>query len=84
MSFELGIIAGTSSVNPILSLYLPNPDDGKVSLENTKIEGMRDFISLPVSHPYIMKDEQAIQQSLHFLQHGKFIHPQDTADNKEL
>lgn len=84
VDFDLGVIAGTTSVNLLLSLYLPNPDDGKVSVENTKIEGMRDFISLPVSHPYIMKDEQAITQIIHYLQHGQFIHPPATVDNKEL
>jgi pimeloyl-ACP methyl ester carboxylesterase len=74
IDFELGVIAGTTSVNLMLSLYLPNPDDGKVSVESTKIEGMRDFISLPVSHPYIMKDEEAIAQIIHFLKQGQFVH----------
>ncbi len=74
VDFELGVIAGTTSVNLLLSLYLPNPDDGKVSLESTKIEGMRDFIALPVSHPYIMKDKKSIAQILHFLAQGRFLH----------
>ncbi|MEH6580031.1 MAG: alpha/beta fold hydrolase [Amphritea sp.] len=39
VKFELGVIAGTRSINLILSTYLPNPDDGKVSLENTKVAG---------------------------------------------
>jgi pimeloyl-ACP methyl ester carboxylesterase len=74
VDFELGVIAGTRSINLLLSLYLPNPDDGKVSLESTKIEGMQDFISLAVSHPYIMKDDKAIAQIIYFLVHGKFLH----------
>lgn len=74
IDFDLGIIAGTTSVNLLLSLYLPNPDDGKVSVENTKIVGMRDFITLPVSHPFIMKDKESIAQIIHFLQQGKFVH----------
>ena len=84
VNFELGVIAGTTSINLILSLYLPNPDDGKVSVENTKIDGMRDFISLPVSHPYIMKDENIMEQTLHFLQQGTFIHTPATDEHKEL
>lgn len=74
IDFDLGIIAGTTSVNLLLSLYLPNPDDGKVSVESTKIIGMRDFITLPVSHPFIMKDKESIAQIIHFLQQGKFVH----------
>ena len=74
VDFDLGVIAGTASINLLLSLYLPNPDDGKVSVENTKIEGMRDFISLSVSHPFIMKDEQVITQIIYYLHHGQFLH----------
>ena len=32
VDFELGVIAGNRTINFILSLYLPNPDDGKVIL----------------------------------------------------
>lgn len=73
VDFDLGVIAGTRSINLILSLYLPSPDDGKVSVASTRIDGMRDFIALPVSHPFIMKDETAIAQTLHYLQYGRFL-----------
>ena len=74
VNFDVGIIAGIRTFNPILSLSLPNPDDGKVSLENTKIDGMKDFISLPVSHPFIMKNKAAMHQISHYLKQGKFDH----------
>lgn len=82
VTFDLGVIAGTRSINWILSLYLPNPDDGKVSLENTKIEGMRDLLSVPVSHPFIMKDKNTIRQSLYYLQLGHFIHDETQLTQK--
>tara|TARA_R110002126_G_scaffold38317_16_gene114478 strand:- start:1221 stop:1961 length:741 start_codon:yes stop_codon:yes gene_type:complete len=72
VTFELGIIAGTSSINLLLSNYLPNPDDGKVSLENTKVTGMCALVSVKVSHPFLMKRQKVISQVLHFLQFGKF------------
>lgn len=74
VEFELGVIAGTSSLNPILSQFLPNPDDGKVSVESTKVEGMADFITVKHSHPFIMQASDVIQQTIHFLRNGNFSH----------
>ena len=73
VDFPLGIIAGNRTFNPILSLSLPNPDDGKVSVESTKVDGMTDFIEVPHTHTFIMRSEQVIQQVIHFLQHGRFL-----------
>ena len=73
VDFELGVIAGTRSINLILSTFLPNPDDGKVSAESTKVEGMVDFVALPTAHPFMMKNPAVIEQTVHFLKHGEFI-----------
>lgn len=74
-NFELGVIAGTRSINLFLSTMLPKPDDGKVSVNNTKLEGMADHITFPVSHPFIMKHKHVINQTIHFLKHGEFRRP---------
>jgi len=50
VEFDLGVIAGNRSINPLLSLLLPGEDDGKVTVERTKIEGMNDFRIVPCSH----------------------------------
>jgi len=74
VDYEVGVIAGTRTFNPILSQYLPNPDDGKVSVENTKLEGMTDFVLIPVSHPFIMKSPIAIAHAYAFIRTGRFAH----------
>ena len=74
VAFEVGIIAGTRTFNPILSQSLPNPDDGKVSVENTKVEGMQDFIAVPHTHTFMMRADRVLQQTVHFLRHGRFQH----------
>ena len=72
VNFELGVIAGTKSINLILSYYLPNPNDGKVSVESAKIDGMCEFVTLPTTHPFMMKNKLVIKEVIHFLKQGKF------------
>ncbi len=54
---------------------IPDPNDGKVSVESAKLEGMTDFLVLPVSHTFIMDDEEVLSQTLHFLRHETFSRP---------
>lgn len=70
--FDLGVIAGSKSYNPINSLILDGPDDGTVTVESTRMPGLVDFIVLPCSHNSIIRNKTAIGQVIYFLRHGAF------------
>ena len=70
--FDVGIIAGNRSINLILSSILPGADDGKVTVENTKLKGMSDHLTLPVTHPFMMKNDEVIEQVVNYLKEGVF------------
>lgn len=72
VDFSLGIIAGSRTFNPLLSQLLPNPDDGKVSVQSTRVEGMGDFLLVDASHTFIMNDETVIRETIRFLRTGSF------------
>lgn len=72
VEFELGIIAGDRSLNPLLSRYLPTPHDGKVSVASTKVEGMSDFLLVQENHTFIMRDSKVMDQVIEFLEEGRF------------
>jgi pimeloyl-ACP methyl ester carboxylesterase len=72
VNFELGVITGNRSFNLLSSMIIPGPDDGSVSVERTKVAGMKDFLVLPQSHTFIVKSKDAKEQVIYFLKHGTF------------
>lgn len=72
VNFELGVIAGNRTIDPITSAILENPDDGRVSVEDTRIEGMDDFVVVEHSHAFMMRMQKPIELTKLFLHTGSF------------
>jgi hypothetical protein len=73
-NFDVGIIAGTQSINLLLSSLIPDTDDGKVSVESTKVDGMNDHIEMATTHVFMMRNDAVIKQVICYLKQGKFNH----------
>lgn len=72
VEFDLGVITGDRSINGINSMIIPGDDDGKVGIESAKVEGMADYKVINATHPYIMKNDEAIDLTIRFLNTGQF------------
>jgi pimeloyl-ACP methyl ester carboxylesterase len=72
VNFELGIITGNGTLNPLFSWWLPGEDDGKVTVASAWVEGADEFLVVPYAHTWIMQREQVIEQVLLFLETGSF------------
>jgi triacylglycerol esterase/lipase EstA (alpha/beta hydrolase family) len=72
IDYPVGVIAGNRSIYPITSAFLPKPHDGRVSVENTRLDGMADHIVIGASHPWLLRNAEAIEQAIAFLKRGQF------------
>lgn len=72
IDYELGVIAGNFSLDPLSYFIFKSENDGKVSVESTKIKGMKDHIVLCASHTFFPRNNNVINQTLTFLKNGEF------------
>ena len=72
VDYPLGIIAGDRFLDPLGWLLIPKPNDGRVSVERTRLPGMADHVTLHASHHGLVRDRRAIGHAIGFLRDGGF------------
>ncbi|MBW8790924.1 MAG: alpha/beta fold hydrolase [Rhizobium leguminosarum] len=74
VDYELGIIAGNRTIDPVCSLIigLRVPNDGKVSVESTRLDGASAHIVIPANHTFLPVNKTMWNETLSFLQDGRF------------
>lgn len=76
---ELGVIAGAPSRPTgfpwsLAPVRFPSdrPHDGKVAVDEARLETARDFLVVPYGHTWLMARKDVIDQTAHFLREGRF------------
>ncbi|MFK7863601.1 MAG: esterase/lipase family protein [Pseudohongiellaceae bacterium] len=73
VDFDLAVIAGSTNINPLSLLFIPGENDSIVSVESTKVKGMNAHRVLPVTHTFMMRNNEVIDNVIHYLKTGVFI-----------
>ena len=81
-SHEMGVIAG----NLHLGLGqvvpgLPRPNDGTISVEETRLRQAKDHLVLPLTHTGLLVSRTVANQTIAFLNTGRFLHGLNDGDS---
>jgi hypothetical protein len=67
IDYEVGIIAGSKSIAPISSLFIIKAqDDGKISIERTKLPSVKSHAIVNTSHTFFPSKKEVQTQAVHF------------------
>jgi pimeloyl-ACP methyl ester carboxylesterase len=71
---DVGVIAGRVGVGlgRVIAPGLPAPNDGTITVEETRAPGIRDHLILPVSHSAMVFSREVAREVCAFLRDGKF------------
>ncbi|HEY0336090.1 MAG TPA: alpha/beta hydrolase [Burkholderiales bacterium] len=71
---DIGVIAGDGGfgMGRVVARDLPKPHDGVIVVAETRVPGMRDHVTLPVSHTAMLLSREVVQQVCAYLRRGHF------------
>ena len=73
VDFALGVIAGTANRRSFMPGAPGEASDGTVTVVETMVPGMIDFIEMDTSHTFMMWNSAVLSQVEHFLRTGAFL-----------
>lgn len=75
---EVGVVAGKGGfgigtlMNVVEKGALNGPHDGTVTVDETRLPGIKDHLVLPVTHTWMLVSPEVADQAAHFIRHGEF------------
>lgn len=72
VDYELGVIAGISSLSLLGKIMIKQESDGRVSIASTKVEGMKEHFTIKSGHSSLLLKKQVYVLVLNFITKGKF------------
>ena len=75
--YTVGVIAGNRG-NHVSDNWLPTPNDGVVSVESARLDGMTDFIAVDVTHWDMRSSPVVADLVIDFLGHGRFNYERES------
>ena len=74
IDYPVGVVAGTRTLDPIASCFiLPRPNDGRVSVQSSKLDRMTDHVTIETPHNGLIRHAVATAQTIAFLRAGQFM-----------
>ncbi len=71
--FETGVVAADKSRNPLFSAWLPGPDDGRVTVESTRLAGAAAHLVVHTTHAGILCKPAVMNAVISFIKKGSFM-----------
>ncbi|MEP5567495.1 MAG: alpha/beta fold hydrolase [Halioglobus sp.] len=72
VSFQLGVIAGNLRNSTLIPGFPDQPSDGTVTVAETVVPGMMDFLQMPALHTFMIWNPLVWNQTEQFLRFGQF------------
>lgn len=69
---ELGVIAATKSYNPFSFMIFKTKNDGTITVNSTKMVGMKDFKEIDTTHCVAPNNDEVIKDAVNFINYGFF------------